>query len=184
MQLKFAPRYAKALIEIATESNEIEAVYNDMKLIAETIASHSELHNMVKSPVVYGDNKLSVLNQVFSSTTTLTKTFIATTISKKREIHLLEIANEFVAQYNTINNIIKATYTTAQPADEATLANVKQSVKTQLNATSVELTTIVDESIIGGFILQYGDKIFDASIRYDLNQIAKQFEGNAYVAKV
>ncbi len=49
---------------------------------------------------------------------------------------------------------------------------------------NIELETIVDQSIIGGFVLQAGDKLVDASIAYDLKEIAKQFENNDFVYKV
>ncbi len=184
MQLKFASRYAKALLDLAQEQNLLDTIAIDMKTIAATLRQHTDLHLMVKSPIIYSDKKMAVLNEVFVSVNALTKSFLQITIQKKREISLLEIAAEFIEQYNHKNNIVKATLTTAQVADEDTIINVKATITSQLNAKEVQLETVIDEQIIGGFVLQYGDKIFDASIQYDLKQIAKQFEDNAYVAKI
>jgi F-type H+-transporting ATPase subunit delta len=49
---------------------------------------------------------------------------------------------------------------------------------------NIELETIVKEDIIGGFILQTGDKMVDTSVAYDLKEIAKQFENNDFIYKV
>ena len=49
---------------------------------------------------------------------------------------------------------------------------------------NIELETVVKEDIIGGFILQTGDKMVDASVSYDLKEIAKQFENNDFIYKV
>ena len=48
----------------------------------------------------------------------------------------------------------------------------------------IELETSVDEGIIGGYVLQTGDTLMDASIAYDLKNIARQFENNDFIYKV
>ena len=40
------------------------------------------------------------------------------------------------------------------------------------------------KDLIGGFVLQVGDKLVDASISYDLNTIARQFENNDFIYKI
>ena len=42
----------------------------------------------------------------------------------------------------------------------------------------------IDEKLIGGFVLQTGDKLIDASIAYDLKNIAKQFDNNDFIYKI
>ena len=49
---------------------------------------------------------------------------------------------------------------------------------------NIELETVVNEDMIGGFVLQIGDKLVDASISYDLKEIAKQFENNDFIYKI
>ena len=49
---------------------------------------------------------------------------------------------------------------------------------------NIELQTSVNEALIGGFVLQTGDKLVDASIAYDLHEIARQFENNDFIYKV
>jgi F-type H+-transporting ATPase subunit delta len=42
----------------------------------------------------------------------------------------------------------------------------------------------VDPELIGGFVLQAGDKLVDASVAYDLKNIARQFENNDFIYKI
>jgi F-type H+-transporting ATPase subunit delta len=49
---------------------------------------------------------------------------------------------------------------------------------------NIELESTVNEDLIGGFVLQAGDKLIDASIAYDLKQIARQFENNDFIYKI
>jgi F-type H+-transporting ATPase subunit delta len=49
---------------------------------------------------------------------------------------------------------------------------------------NIELEAVVNEDLIGGFVLEAGDKLVDASIAYDLKQIARQFENNDFIYKI
>jgi len=49
---------------------------------------------------------------------------------------------------------------------------------------NIELETKVDEDLIGGFVLEAGDKLIDASIAYELRQISRKFENNDFVYKI
>jgi F-type H+-transporting ATPase subunit delta len=42
----------------------------------------------------------------------------------------------------------------------------------------------VDDKIIGGFVLQTGDQLIDASVAYDLREIAKQFKNNEFIYNI
>ena len=58
----------------------------------------------------------------------------------------------------------------------------------RIRATSemqnIELQTFVDASLVGGFVLEAGDRLIDASIAYDLKNIAKQFDNNDFIYKI
>ena len=66
--------------------------------------------------------------------------------------------------------------------------SLKNAIMDQVKKTSdirnIELETIIDETIIGGFVLQAGDKLIDASISYDLREIARQFENNDFIYNI
>ena len=66
--------------------------------------------------------------------------------------------------------------------------DLKNAIINQIKKTSemqnIELETTINEDLIGGFVLQAGDKLIDASVAYDLKQIARQFENNDFVYKI
>ena len=57
-------------------------------------------------------------------------------------------------------------------------------IKNSSDMKNIELESKVDEGLIGGFILQTGDKLIDASIASDLKEISKQFENNEFIYKI
>ena len=70
--------------------------------------------------------------------------------------------------------------------DEAMNDYIKSKLKVldKYKDHKLEVKSKVDESIIGGFIVQVGDLFYDASIRHDLQVIKKQFIENMYVQKL
>jgi F-type H+-transporting ATPase subunit delta len=50
-----------------------------------------------------------------------------------------------------------------------------------LTLDSVEIDTKVDPSIIGGFVIQLGDKLYDASVAHQLSTLKKEFNNNEFV---
>ena len=61
-----ALRYAKAILNLAKDSNSQELVDNDMKLIVTTIAENDELEVVLNSPVIKATDKMKVLKALFS----------------------------------------------------------------------------------------------------------------------
>jgi F-type H+-transporting ATPase subunit delta len=61
-----ALRYAKAILNLAKDSNSQELVDNDMKLIVTTIAQNDELEVVLNSPVIKATDKMKVLKALFS----------------------------------------------------------------------------------------------------------------------
>ena len=57
-------------------------------------------------------------------------------------------------------------------------------MKSQSDMQNIDLETVVDEEIIGGFVLEVGGNLIDASIAYDLNMVKKQFLNNDFIYKI
>ncbi len=62
-----AIRYAKAILNLAKDSNEETVVKEDMLFISNTISENSEFNVMLSSPIVKSSDKINVLNALFGS---------------------------------------------------------------------------------------------------------------------
>jgi len=182
---RVASRYAKSILDLAVERNELEKVYNDMLYLQQVIKASREFLNLLRSPVVKADAKIRAVNAVTAGKVSdITMTFTNLLINKTREAVLPEVITSFIRQYKQQKNINTVKLTTAVPVTE----DVRNAIIAQMKKTSdmqnIEMETIVDPNIIGGFVLQTGDKLIDASISYDLKAIARQFENNDFIYKV
>ena len=114
----------------------------------------------------------------------MTAAFNRLLVAKGREGELPEIINAFVKQYKEYKNIYVVKLTTAAPVSESVKAAIVDRVKQTSNMDNIELETVVNPDIIGGFVLQTGDKLVDASIAYELQEISREFENNDFIYKV
>ncbi|NLR82703.1 ATP synthase F1 subunit delta [Chitinophaga eiseniae] len=181
---RLASRYAKSLIDLVQELNQVEAVHTDMQYLQQVMKSNPDVVSLLKSPIIKADKKQKILAAVLEgrvSTTTLS--FLNLLVNKGRESALPEIVTEFKRQYNTLKNISSVKITTAVALDNATLDVIKSKIASEV-PQQVVLETAVNADLIGGFVLETNDKLFDASILRDLKDIKQQFTKNIYVSEI
>lgn len=182
---RLAARYAKSLVDLSIERGELEVVYADMQWLEAVCKSSREFVNVLRSPVITSDKKEKIVEAVTSGKVSeLTAAFKRLLINKGRESYLPEIITAFISQYKQYKNIYIVKLTTATPVSEEMKNEIVNQVKKTSDMQNIELETSVNSDLIGGFVLQAGDKLVDASIAYDLKAIAKQFDNNDFVYKI
>ncbi|MEO7531769.1 MAG: ATP synthase F1 subunit delta [Sediminibacterium sp.] len=179
---RLADRYAKSLIDLATEKGQLEAVYADMKYLQAVCKASKEFVSLLKSPVINNDQKNKIVTEITKGKVSeLTAAFNTLLVKKNRESDLPEIAFAFVDQYNAIKGIHRVKLTTAVPVSDELKKSIETKVKEEQGLGTIELETAVDEKLIGGFVLEYNNNLVDASILRDLKDIKKQFNQNLFV---
>ena len=173
-------RYAKSLLELAVEQNQLDACKADMEAVVAACKESKELSLLLKSPVVKTDKKVAILNEVFASFSTLSKSFINIITNKKREMLLEEISEQFLLVYKQHKGIESAVVTTAIPLDNDLRAAIQGFVEKHVRG-QVELTEKVDEKLIGGAVIRMGDKQLDASVLRQINDLKQTFNKNLYI---
>lgn len=182
---RLAGRYAKSLIDLAQEQNQLDAVCADMKYLQSVCKQSREFSNVLRSPVINGDVKEKIVSEIISKNIgTLSSAFIHLLIKKGREKNLPEIAFSVIEQYNEIKGISKVKLITASEASEELKNSIIQKIKAETTLQNIELETEVNEAIIGGYQLEYHGNLVDASISRDLKDIQKQFQKNIYVRNI
>lgn len=184
-QIKVAQRYAKAIFDLAVETSKLEEVKTDLELIRSV--QHKDLQLMLMSPVIKSEKKSAIFEAVFSKhIQPLTNSFFKLIFSKGRAVAFNEIIFAFISKYRTLKGIKLVELTTAQEVSKEIQEKVSVVLAGHKNfiGKRIELTSKVDPSIIGGFIVQVEDQLFDASIRHDLRVIKKQFIENMYISKI
>lgn len=184
MSYRIATRYAKSLVDLAQEKGKLDEVYKDMKSIDATFESSRDLKLVFKSPIITADKKLSIIKSLFEGKISeLTYKFLTLLIKKGREENFHETANAFISHYNVIKQITPVKITSAVKLDAGLVQSIVNNLKKKENLKEVELHEFVNPEMIGGFILQYGDKMIDSSVSRNLNSLRNIIEDDSYVKK-
>lgn len=170
-----AIRYAKAVLDLATDSGNVDAVLQDMKGISTTLEGSKDLRLALQSPVIKAIDKKAVLREVFAKTSNETLGLIDILVDNNRAPILSKVAERFVTLYNEQKGLQAATVTTAVAITPELEAKVLAKVTELTGSTDVKLENIVDESIIGGFVLRVGDTQYNASIASQLGKLKREF---------
>ncbi|MEW4922416.1 ATP synthase F1 subunit delta [Algibacter sp. 2305UL17-15] len=172
-----AIRYAKALLSLASDQKAADVVNKDMKLIVNTLAESKDLSEALQSPVIPSTVKKATLLEVFKKSNKTTLGLIDTLVANNR----IDILNDVALKYNQLfdesKGIELATVTTAVELSADLKKKVLAKAK-ELTGKKVEVENIIDESILGGFILRIGDVQYNASVANQLNKLKQEFTLN------
>jgi F-type H+-transporting ATPase subunit delta len=176
---RVASRYVKSLLGLAIEKNALEAVHSDMQGFARICGQNKDFVLMLRSPIIRHEKKKAVMEKMFSGRVhPLTMAFIEILTRKYREPLLPIIASEFHVAYNDYKGIGKASVTTAVGLNTGLRQEIERMVKILSEKSVIELDEKVDNTLIGGFVLNVGDRQIDASIKNKLRALKVKLQEN------
>lgn len=177
--LKLANRYAKSILDLSIERGILEEVYSDVQGLQKLTKSSRDFYLMLKSPIVKSDIKLQVMQQAFEGKiNAVTLKFIKIVIGKKREGYLPEIFEAFTEQYNDVKEITPVLLTTAVEVDDNLKNRIVNLVKEKYGKKNVLLTARTNKEIKGGFIVEFDNMQYDASLSHKIEALRKEFFKN------
>ena len=170
MQSRAAIRYAKAMYDIANEENSINEVYKDMNFINELNSDSLDFKNLLSNSQINFQDKKKLILSLIKQSNALTEKLIDLLIHNKRVKIIGDIASSFIQLYNKNNNIKEATIITASPINNELESKILSMINIK-DVKSVNLTNVVNPNIIGGFIIRFDGKEYNASVKQNLNNL-------------
>lgn len=164
-------RYATALLDYSIEMRQQEEVYATMKLLSAVFLEVPELRSAMQDPSIRGSDKIEFIRTACGSTlpSSLEK-MIGLIVKNEREEHLQFITQRFIDLYRNRFKLQAGKLVTAVPVDPKTEKKLFDRIS-QITGEELEVETVVDSGIIGGFILNLDDFRWDASISGELQRI-------------
>jgi F-type H+-transporting ATPase subunit delta len=170
---RISVRYARALFQSALEKNILDRINIDMQLLQETCAQ-PELKDLLSNPVVKPAKKTDILHSLLGKEVhPLTLALVDLVIKNGRENYLPAIARAFVFDTKKYKGITETILTTAVKVDHGIKNQITQMIG-DLFKTKVDLKEVIDDTIIGGFVLKVEDNFIDASVKNKLRKIKKE----------
>ncbi len=172
-------RYAGALLELAAELKKVDQVSADMRLIRGAISASRDLELFFASPVIDRSKKKGVITALFEAKVDkLTMGFLLLLVEKGRESLLAGIVVEYADLLDEMMGIVNAELKAPFEFDEKHIARARGKLE-EITSKKVRVSFSLDKSLVGGFLAQIGDTVYDGSVRRQLELLKRRLTENA-----
>ncbi len=167
-----ARRYARALVQLATEEGGVEKFHAELTAFNKVMADNRNLWVILCSPSYRIEAKQSMLQEVIDKLelSATVKHFLLLILEKNRLNYLTQIVESYGKFADELSGVIRPTITSAMPLDSAQVEEIKGALA-KATGMKVMVKVDVDPSLIGGVVTKIGDKAFDGSLKTQLAKI-------------
>ena len=172
-------RYALALYELSKEENKIEEFVSSLNLFMKIYNSNEDLKNFVKNPTHSVESQKKVFEKILSlmNLNKIIRNFFSILIIKKRIFFLDNIIEEFLKLISHKRGEISANLISSKKIDDKPILGLEKEISENIKG-SIKLKSKVDESLIGGVVIQIGSLMIDTSIKNKLGKYKKAMMEN------
>ncbi len=167
--------YAQALIELADEQGQLDAVADEVGQVEALLHDHAQLRTLLETPALSTDDRAGLLQRLFEGKVSDAFYKLLQVMNRKGRVgELPALVASFAALMDERSGVVPVEAYVAAPLDDATLERVKSELGAALGGKTVKLEQHVDESLIGGLKVKIGDKLVDASVASQLRAMRNQ----------
>jgi F-type H+-transporting ATPase subunit delta len=165
-------RYARAILELATEQNNLDRVGADLRGLANALKQSTELVSVLSNPSIRGSEKRKVIEALVGKlgATQLTKTIVSLLLDRERLGSVISISRELDAMIEARAGRVSAEVTSAQPLSKAQLDQITKSLE-KISGKQIDLVKREDPALLGGVVAKLGDTVYDGSLRTQLRTL-------------
>lgn len=172
-----ARRYAGALFAAARAADLIDQVESDLGLLTFTLESTPRLQEALTHPLIPAERKKEIVADLLRDRVQdVTLHFLYLLIDKRRAEVLEDVEQEYVRLANEYRNVLPVTVTSAIPITCEEKCALRKKLEGSTGKT-IELQLAEDPEIIGGLVIQIGDKVIDGSVRGYLESLRERLLG-------
>jgi F-type H+-transporting ATPase subunit delta len=165
--------YARSLFEVAKARGLLDTIREQLGQFASALNDNREVAIFFFSPYFSTDEKKAGLNRMVSGAEPIFENFLEALLERHRMPAIFRIRAAYEQMWEEENRLLPVQVTSAVVLDEQTVQSIGERIGEQ-TGRRIELSSEVDDSIIGGIVLRVGNVILDASIRNRLEQLRKQ----------
>ncbi len=171
---RISVRYAKAVYEFALEKGEESRLYEEMKVLEGHFKTFQSMKGALDDPTISIEEKEKVLITAAGiSVSESYKRLLALILEHKRENYIYPIALMYQVYYRKQKGIVITKLTTSDAVSSEIKEKISNIVADETKE-KVDMISITDPSIIGGFVLELEDKRLDASVKNQLIKMKQQ----------
>lgn len=164
--------YAEALFEVGRDKGKLDALQQQLGEFADAVDRNRDLQVFFFSPYLSSAEKQEGLKRAITGAEPELINFLELLVDKHRMTEVFRIRRELDELWKHENRRLDVTVTSAVELDASVVEKIGQEVERQ-TGEKVDLSSAVDDRILGGIVLQVGNMVLDASIRSRLEKLKK-----------
>ncbi|XP_078435833.1 delta subunit of Mt ATP synthase [Wolffia australiana] len=171
-----AGNYASALYISASKTNSLDKVEAELTKLLAASKESPVFSQFIKDLSVRADVRVKAVQEIFSeaSFSEITKNFLAILAEKGRLRHIEKIAKTFTELTMAHRGEVKVTVTSVIPLPPEEEKELKETLQEILGqGKNVKVEQKIDPSIMGGLVVEFGQKVFDMSIKTRAQQMER-----------
>ena len=167
-----ARRYAKALVQLATEEGGVEKFHAELTAIDTVLAENRNLWVILVSPAYRIEAKLEMMRELVAKMelSATVANFLLLVLEKNRLNYLPQIVVCYGMFADELSGVVRPTLSSAMPLDAGQVEEIKGTLE-KYTGKRVVLKVEVDPALIGGVVTRIGDMAFDGSLKTQLTRI-------------
>lgn len=166
--------YGEALFELSIEEKNLDLVTEEVKLVIEVLSQNDDLLRLLNHPKISKEEKLTVIENIFKGRMSDTLVgFLVIIVDKGRYNELHSIFEYFLARVREHKSIGVAYVTSAIELSDTQKNAITNKLLATTKYVQFEMNYIIDSSIIGGLVIQIGDRVVDSSIQTQIKTLTK-----------
>lgn len=170
---ELAQVYARSLFEVACERDRLDLLREQLGQFADTLSAERDLQTFFFSPYFSTEEKKDGLARALSDADETLVNFLDLLIENHRMPVIFRLRRAFDRLWEEENRMLSVQLTSAVPLDPATVEQVGKQIGKH-TGKQIDLTTEVNDGIVGGIVLRVGNSILDASIKNRLERLKKE----------
>merc|ERR1712050_7616 len=170
--------YAKALLDSSQSNNSLEAVRSDFDLLNGVIKTNPNFCDLMTNPTLSLEKKLSFLNDVSNSANFNENTLKSLTVLVKngRGDCIPEVLEAFETSYSLETKTQIAVVKSAFALEEELKYKIASKIQELTKSKAVKIKSHIDETLIGGFTVEYGSNLIDLSLSGAIDRLRRELD--------
>jgi F-type H+-transporting ATPase subunit delta len=170
-------RYAQAIFELALENEQVEQWDQDLRL-ASDVLQDEEFALFLKHAEVSSERKVTAIESVLAEVHLLVRNLVSLLVSRDGVEAIADVQGGYTRLLDEHLGRQLVEVTAAVPLEDAELERITR-FAAELTGKEVVVTTRVDESILGGLVIQIGDQLLDGSTSAALERLRRNIRAQA-----
>ena len=167
-----AKRYAASLVQLGNETGQIEGIRSELAEIDSFFSANPEILSAFANPALSIEQKKSVMQELVKSfsCSELVGNFLLLLVDKSRVECFSDIVETYETKADEHTGVLRPLITTAFELDPSQLDSIQGALEKK-SAKKIVPRVTVDNTLLGGIVVQIGDTVYDSSVKTQLNRI-------------